>query len=69
MATVEERLSTLEAELHAVKRHLSAEDKSRTWVEQVAGSMNGWPEFDQVVKLGREFRQSVKDNTADEPGA
>jgi hypothetical protein len=67
MATVEERLSTLEAEIQAVKLRLSAEEKPRDWVEQVAGSMNAWPEFNQVVELGQKFRRSVRDDIADDP--
>jgi len=61
MATVEDRLSTLESELEGVKRRLAAMHKPRAWLEEVAGSMDDWPEFEEVVRLGREFRQSVTD--------
>jgi len=61
MATVEDRLSALETELEAVKRRLGAMHKPRAWLEEVAGSMDDWPEFDEVLRLGREFRQSVTD--------
>jgi len=61
MATVEDRLSALESELEAVKRRLATMHKPRAWLEEVAGSMDSWPEFDDVLHLGREFRQSVTD--------
>lgn len=61
MSTVEERLSALESELQAVKRQLARIEKPRAWLDEVAGSMDEWPEFEEVLRLGREFRQSVCD--------
>ncbi|NLS91954.1 MAG: transferase hexapeptide repeat containing protein [Planctomycetaceae bacterium] len=63
MSTMEERLSALEAELQAVKRQLERLAKPRTWLDQVAGSMAPWPEFQEVLRLGREFRQA-ENNTS-----
>ncbi len=61
MSTVEERLSALESEMHAVKHQLANVGAPRPWLDDVAGSMDPWPEFDEVLRLGREFRQSVND--------
>jgi hypothetical protein len=65
MSTVEERLSALESELRAVKRQLTTMGKPRAWLDEVAGSMDEWPEFEEVLRLGREFRESA----SDAPGA
>lgn len=61
MSTVEERLSALESEVQAVKRQLAKMGKPRAWLDDVAGSMEAWPEFEEVLRLGREFRESVGD--------
>jgi hypothetical protein len=68
MSTVEERLSALELEVQAVKQQLASIGKPRAWLDDVAGSMDAWPEFEEVLHLGRAFRQSVRDesNLADE---
>ena len=63
MASVEERLAALELELQAVKRQLATIGKPRAWLDEVAGSMDQWPEFEEVLRLGREFRQSACDET------
>jgi hypothetical protein len=67
---MEERLSALESELQSVKRQLATLGNRRTWLDEVAGSMDPWPEFEEVLRLGREFRQSEGDTpgTADEGG-
>ena len=65
MSTMEERLSALESEVQAVKRQLARMAKPRAWLDEVAGSMDQWPEFEEVLRLGREFRQSA----SDAPGA
>ncbi len=58
MSTMEERLSALESEVQAVKRQLATMGKPRAWLDEVAGSMDPWPEFEEVLRLGQEFRQS-----------
>ena len=67
MATVEERLSALESEVDGVKRQLARMGKPRAWLDEVAGSMDQWPEFEEVLRLGREFRESARD-LPDAPG-
>jgi hypothetical protein len=42
--------------------------KGRSWIDQVTGSMEKWPEFDEVIRLGREFRQSQCDDAATASG-
>ncbi len=61
MSTVEDRLSALESEVQAVKRQLARTGKPRAWLDDVAGSMDQWPEFEEILRLGRTFRQSACD--------
>lgn len=61
MSSVEDRISALESEIAAVKRQLAAIAKPRPWLDEVAGSMDPWPEFEEVLRLGREFRRSAAD--------
>ncbi len=55
--TLEERVAVLERELAALKRQPPASEKAG-WVGRVIGSMDDYPEFKEVVRLGREFRRS-----------
>ena len=61
MSTVEERLSALELAVQDVKLQLATSRKPRAWLNEVAGSHQVWPEFEEVLRLGREFRRSVTD--------
>ncbi len=67
---VEKRLEVIERELAEVKVELarvsakSNGDRSN-WLDAVEGSMAEFPEFDEMVRLGREYRKSfrpVEDN-------
>lgn len=61
MSTVEERLSALEVDVQTVKRQLARISQPRAWLDEVAGSMDEWPEFEEVLRLGQAFRHSVRD--------
>jgi hypothetical protein len=58
MQTIEQRLASLEHEIAQIRQQLSNRSTSENWVDQISGSMKDFPEFDEVVKLGREFRAS-----------
>jgi hypothetical protein len=68
MATVEDRLSALESALEELRREVANSRRARAWLDDVAGSLQDWPEFAEVLRLGREFRKSVvdRDDTGDE---
>ena len=55
MATVNDRLNALETEV-AMLRGQSVERRDKNWIEDVAGSFRNEPEFDEVLRLGREAR-------------
>ncbi len=62
---VERELSVVGTELIEVKRQLAAvlggESPARMgWLRQVIGSMSDFPQFSEVIRLGREFRQNYR---------
>ena len=57
--TVEQRLLALEREVAEIKSRLGKAPPhapDADWVSVVSGSMKDEPEFDEVVKLGRQIR-------------
>ena len=62
MPNVEERLEKLEKEVEALKLSQpidsSISGKKPNWISKIAGSFKDDPEFDEIIRLGREERQS-----------
>jgi hypothetical protein len=58
-SSLERRLEALEREVAELKLRLSTHHANGTWVDKVAGSMKQLPEFEEVVRLGREFRETM----------
>jgi hypothetical protein len=56
--SLEKRLELLEREVAQIKLRLATPQANGNWVDEIAGSMKSFPEFDEVVRLGREFRES-----------
>jgi hypothetical protein len=57
-AEIEERLIALEAEIKLLKSRPNKADPK--WVLARAGRFAGDPGFDEVVRLGREYRESLR---------
>ena len=61
MATVEERLEKLEKEIAELTTARTGPgltgDKKPGWTSRIAGSFQDDPEFDEVLRLGREDRK------------
>ncbi|HVC96954.1 MAG TPA: hypothetical protein VND64_24965 [Pirellulales bacterium] len=62
METIEQRVTALEKEVADLKKQLPRKDN---WVDEIVGSMKDFPEFDEVLRLGAEFRRSQ--HPPDEP--
>ncbi len=62
MANVEERLAKLEKEVAALKRFRSESRdlaaKKSGWISKITGTFENDPEFDEILRLGREERIS-----------
>ena len=59
--SLEERVAKLEQEITLLKAQTSKIEKKPQWPWNVCGSMKDFPEFDEVLRLGRVFRQSYHD--------
>jgi hypothetical protein len=59
--TLETRLSALEREMAQIKRLLQSKPGSaEPWWERIAGVFEDDPVFEQAMKLGRQYRQSLR---------
>jgi hypothetical protein len=61
-STVEDRLEALEREVAELKRHLIAPREATpnpNWLQSFVGSQPD-PEFDEVIRLGREARAAYR---------
>ena len=54
--SIEERLTALEEKVATLTRRLELPRKE-DWTKRVIGSFADCPEFDEVIRLGREFRK------------
>ena len=67
--TVEARLSALEREIAQIKRLLRTKPgTSEPWWERIAGVFEDDPVFEQAMKLGREYRESLRPRRAEQRG-
>ena len=58
--TIEERLTAVEQDLAELKRKPPPARDGKCWLERIAGTFRGDPDFAEIVRLGREFRKSVQ---------
>ena len=61
MATtsLEERVAALEAEMARLKQQLQPEPKKPWWQERIGAFAND-PMYDEAMRLGREYRESLR---------
>lgn len=61
LAELEQRLLSLEGEFDGLRAQvLASKLVSRRWYAEIAGSFRDDPVFDEIVRLGREYRQSLR---------
>ncbi len=68
--TLEDRMTAMEQELAQLKQQLQAESPRITepgW-KQIVGVFKDCPEFDEAVRLGREWRESQRMEYDEEGG-
>jgi len=58
--SLEKRLEALEAEVAALKQKIAAGKDERPWWQQISGAFRGDPAFLEAMKLGREYRESLR---------
>lgn len=61
-ASIEARLSAVERELTQLKRQLAAAkpNGAAPWWEKIAGTFAGSEEYEEAMRLGREYRISLR---------
>jgi hypothetical protein len=64
---LEERLLAVETALQEIQRRLATLPPTPHWLDEIIGSFKDEPAFEEVIALGRAFRESQP--YPDEPGA
>jgi hypothetical protein len=61
-ATLEERMAVLEQELALLKQQLQADQLPAIvpWWEKIAGTFAKSENYDEAMRLGREYRESLR---------
>ena len=61
-SSLEERVAELEAEVKQLKQKHNAADAqdNRPWWEQIRGTFKDDPDYDEAMRLGREYRESLR---------
>lgn len=61
---VEARLATLEADVAQLKRQSEAPNKTqKSWLTETFGVYADFPEYDQIIEYGRQYRESLRPST------
>lgn len=60
--TLEERVTALEKELEQLKRQRTASEPpaEEPWWERIRGTFKDDPAYDEAMRLGREYRESLR---------
>jgi hypothetical protein len=64
---LEERLLALETAVKEIQRRLAILPPPPNWLDEIIGSFKDEPAFEEVIALGRAFREAQP--YPDEPGA
>ena len=60
---LEQRLAALEAEVAMLKTGKSEKEDNRPWCEKIYGTFANDPDYEEAMRLGREYRESTKPKT------
>ena len=62
--TIEQRLERVEKELADLGKDVKGMKPSGNWIDAISGTFKDDPEFDEILRLGKEIRDA--DRAADE---
>lgn len=66
-AELELRVAALEAEMARVKEQLDKSAGSQgDWLDEIFGAFDHDPIYEEAMRLGREYRESLRPQTAEE---
>jgi hypothetical protein len=57
-STLEERISHVERELTQLKSQFEHLRAKENWIDRISGSFKDDPEFEEILRLGREIRRA-----------
>lgn len=57
-STIEQRLAHVESDVAQLKSQLTGLGTKANWLDQITGSFKDDPDFDEVLRLAHEIRQS-----------
>ena len=57
--SLEERVTELEMQMSHVLEKIESPPRKPGWISKITGSFADCPEFDEIVRLGREFRSEM----------
>ncbi|ELR98146.1 hypothetical protein [Gloeocapsa sp. PCC 73106] len=60
---LEERVAHLEAEVAQLKNKVENEASSKRWWEQIVGTFAENSAYDEAMRLGREYRDSLRSSS------
>jgi hypothetical protein len=60
-AQIEKRVEALEEELARLKSKVEAATPLKPWWERIAGTFQDDPVYRKAMKLGRQYRRSLRD--------
>ncbi len=60
LSSLEKRVAALEEELAALRRKIEAAGTAEPWWERIAGTFEHDPVYEQAMKLGRKYRESLR---------
>lgn len=60
---IEERLANLEAEVALLKSKLQSDSPKTPWWETITGTFANDPVYDEAMRLGREYRESLRSDS------
>ena len=64
--SLEDRVAKIEVDLHRIKERLSRSTDNSNWISKTAGSFRGDSIFAEIVRLGKEVRDSEKHDLDDQ---
>jgi hypothetical protein len=63
-ARLEQRVAALEAAVAKLQRKLEEREPSKPWWEQIAGTFANDPIYEHAMRLGQQYRQSLRPASA-----
>jgi hypothetical protein len=63
---MEQRLADLEAEVARLKVKVDQPGATRPWWEEIVGTFADNPDYEEAMRLGREYRRSLAKTSLDE---